>query len=461
MSPVNRNIKRCAIYIRVSTAEQRIEGWSLDAQRAALMALAKSKGWKVVGVYADEGKSARKRLKDRKAIHRLLEDVKAGEIDVILFKELDRWFRSVSDFYKVQDVLDSCQVEWFSQQQPGLEMRTKEGRLQVNLLLSVGQNETDATSDRIKYTNKFLRQQKRWTASASTLPRGYTLDKNQHVIIDPKESVYTLTLIDRFMQCGSIRKALLETNAEFERQTMYNNAVSLLRNPMLYGEYKEVPDFVEKPLITKEKWERMQGLMKRNARDTASRVYIFAGLLRCAECGTMLHGSYTNGRCKQYQYYRCRRAHLDGTCSNKGVVAEIKLQNRLMTYIQEAVADQIVRVKSVKDARKKRKPRKGNRASIERQLDRLEDVYISSDRMTKEKYEAKKAAILAKLIEEDEPEEKLPELADLEKIQALFDSGVAEVYQSFTADERREFWRGILAEVTLKGQEIEKADFIA
>lgn len=461
MSPVNRDIKRCAIYIRVSTAEQRIEGWSLDAQKAALMALAKSKGWKVVGVYADEGKSARKRLKDRKAIHRLLEDVKAGEIDVILFKELDRWFRSVSDFYKVQDVLDSCQVEWFSQQQPGLEMRTKEGRLQVNLLLSVGQNETDATSDRIKYTNKFLRQQKRWTSSASTLPRGYTLDKDQHVIIDPKESIYTLTLIDRFMQCGSIRKAVLETNAEFERQTMYNNAVNLLRNPMLYGAYKEVPDFVEKPLITKEKWERMQGLMKRNARDTASRVYIFAGLLRCAECGTVLHGSYTQGRCKQYQYYRCRRGHMDGTCGNKIAVAEIKLQDMLMTYVQEAVADQIVRVKSVKDARKKKKPRKGNRASIDRQLDRLEDVYISSDRMTKEKYEAKKAAILAKLIEDDEPEEKLPELADLEKIQALFDSGVAEVYQGFTAEERREFWRGILTEVTLKGQEIVKADFIA
>ena len=131
MSPMNRDIKHCAIYIRVSTAEQRVEGWSLEAQRASLMALAKSKGWKVVGVYADEGKTARKRLKDRKAIHRLMDDVKAGKVDIILFKELDRWFRSISDFYKIQDVLDQSKVEWFSQQQPTLEMRTKEGRLQV------------------------------------------------------------------------------------------------------------------------------------------------------------------------------------------------------------------------------------------------------------------------------------------------------------------------------------------
>ena len=128
----SRKVLRCAIYIRVSTAEQRIEGWSLQAQEAGLRKLAESKGWKVVGVYADEGKTARKRLKDRKAIHRLMDDVKAGLVDVIAFKELDRWFRSISDFYKVQDVLDACGVDWYSQQQPNLEMRTKEGRLQVN-----------------------------------------------------------------------------------------------------------------------------------------------------------------------------------------------------------------------------------------------------------------------------------------------------------------------------------------
>lgn len=455
-----RNVKRCAIYIRVSTAEQRVEGWSLEAQKASLMAFAKSKGWKVVGIYADEGKTARKRLRDRRAIFQLLEDVKAGEVDVILFKELDRWFRSVSDFYKVQDVLDEYGVAWVSERQPTLGMATKEDRLQVNVLLSVGQNETDSTSDRIKYTNKYLRQQKRWTSGASTLPRGYTLDADQHVIQDPVESQYTLTLVDRVFQYGSVRKAVRETNAEFERKTLYNNAMSLLRNSMLYGEYMEVPDFVEDPLMTKERWDRLQSLVKRNARDTASRTYIFAGLLRCAECGTVMAGTYTNGRYKQYQYYRCRRGTLDGTCSNNVAIAEIKLQTRLMEYVQEAVADQIVKVKGVADARKKKKPRKNNRASIEKQLDKLEDVYISSDRMTKERYEQKKAAILAKLVEDDEPEEKLPALADLKKIQALFDSGVEELYKDFTAEERREFWRGILYNVKMNGQDIIDIDFI-
>ena len=124
------------------------------------------------------------------------------------------------------------------------------------------------------------------------------------------------------------------------------------------------------------------------------------------------------------------------------------------------VADQIAKVKEVKQARKPKKARKSNRESIEAQLDRLDDVYIRSTRMTAEKYEQKKAAILAKLIPEDEPEEKLPELADLGKIQAMFDRGVEELYKEFTPEERREFWRGILTEVQIDRDRIAGVDFI-
>lgn len=455
-----RNVLRCAIYIRVSTAEQRIEGWSLAAQEAGLRAEAEKRGWKVVGVYADEGKTARKRLKDRRDIHRLMADVQAGLVDVILFKELDRWFRSVSDFYKIQDILDAHGVEWVSQQQPGLEMRTKEGRLQVNVLLSVGQNETDATSDRIKYTNKYLRQQKRWNSGARTLPRCYTLDEDKHVILDesPGRAEYVRALVENFFRYGAIQRAMKETNELYPPGMLYNNVVGLLRNPMLYGEYQEISDFVERPLMTKKKWEQMQSLMTRNARDTERQLYIFAGLISC-NCGLKMAGTNTNKDGKIYKYYRCRRAKVQGTCTNKGSYNEEKLERDLMEYVKTSVAAKIVEVKSVK-ARPKARRRKSNRDSIEKQLDKLEDLYISDDRMTREKYEAKKAAILAKLIEDDEPEEKLPELADLEKIQALFDSGVEELYQSFSAEERREFWRGILSGVKVEGYEIVDVDFV-
>ena len=92
-------IQRCAIYIRVSTSEQMIHGKSLESQKSYLVSYAKSHKMDVAGIYADEGRTARKELKKRKAIHALLEDVRTGRIDVILFWRLDRWFRNMSDFY--------------------------------------------------------------------------------------------------------------------------------------------------------------------------------------------------------------------------------------------------------------------------------------------------------------------------------------------------------------------------
>lgn len=461
-----RKVLRCAIYIRVSTAEQRIEGWSLQAQEAGLRALAEAKGWKVVGLYADEGKTARKRLKDRKAIHRLMDDVKAGLVDIIVFKELDRWFRSISDFYKIQDILDANGVEWFSQQQPGLEMRTKEGRLQVNVLLSVGQNETDAGSDRIKYTKKFLVSQKRWPAGARTLPKCYTTDENQRVVIDPVHEPYTRMLIEELHRTSSFQTSMRRCNEAFPDSAMfYNNIVRMIRNTMLYGEYEGIPDFVEKPFMTKEEWELIQAKTTRSVRYQPHQFYIFSGMVKCSECGCAMNGTASykdtkkNGR-RVYKYHTCPYGKIQGRCSNKIAIREQQLEDQLMEYVKASVAETIAKVEQLEQDQKKKPKKKNNRAAIEKQLEKLEEVYIDSLTMTREKYEEKKAAILAKLVDAEEPEEKLPKLADLEKVQALFEGNVEENYQTLTLEERREFWRNILTEVQVYGKEIKGVKFI-
>ena len=456
------SVKRCAIYIRVSTAMQRMEGWSLDAQKASLEAFAKARGWKIVGIYADEGKTARKRLKGRKAIFKLMEDVKAGEVDVILFKELDRWFRNVSDFYKIQDILDEYGVTWVSERQPNLGMATKEDRLQVNLLLSVGQNETDSTSDRIKYTQKFLIEQKRWTAGPKTLPRCYTLDENQRVIINPEGAPYVRAMADYMLQLGSIRGAVVKANQEFGQRMVYHNAASMLRNPMLWGHYRGIDDFVEEPLMTREEWERMQGLMQRNARIPASRFYVFSGLLRCANCGRIMSGNgrerKLNGGNKTYYYYRCNQQRRNGLCTNSKNAIEPKIEQYLLENIQESIAGHIAHVQSVLDAHKKRPKKKSNREQIEAKLKRLKNLYIDDD-LSWEEYQKKKEQTLAQLIE-DEPEPEVPEIADLEKIQTLLNSGVLELYKDFTPEEKREFWIGIVRVIDVSNGEVVNVEFV-
>ena len=130
-----------------------------------------------------------------------------------------------------------------------------------------------------------------------------------------------------------------------------------------------------------------------------------------------------------------------------------------MEYVKASVAETIAKVEQIEHEQKKKPKKKNNRAAIEKQLEKLEEVYIDSLTMTKEKYEEKKAAILSKLVE-DEPAEKLPELADLEKVKALFEGDIEETYQTLTLEERREFWRNILTEVRVYGKDIKGVEFI-
>ena len=144
------DIIRAALYIRVSTEEQVREGYSVEAQRDNLKRYAKNKGYSVVGVYADEGITARKKYTNRKEFMRLLDDVEAGKIDVILFIKLDRWFRNVGDYYKVQEILERNNVGWTATTE-NYDTTTANGRLYVNIRLAVAQDESDRTSERIKF----------------------------------------------------------------------------------------------------------------------------------------------------------------------------------------------------------------------------------------------------------------------------------------------------------------------
>lgn len=85
---------RVACYERVSTEEQRLHGLSIDAQTAALEAWAQ--GQTIVGHYTDAGVSGRIPARKRPELQRLLRDVEAGKVDLIVFTKLDRWFRNIA-----------------------------------------------------------------------------------------------------------------------------------------------------------------------------------------------------------------------------------------------------------------------------------------------------------------------------------------------------------------------------
>ena len=105
------NIIRVVLYIRVSSEEQVKHGYSLQAQRERLIDYCKQKGYQVVEIYVDEGKSARSKLRNRTELLRLIDDAKQGKFDRIVFWRLDRWFRNIADYYKVQEVLEANKID--------------------------------------------------------------------------------------------------------------------------------------------------------------------------------------------------------------------------------------------------------------------------------------------------------------------------------------------------------------
>ena len=139
-----------ALYIRVSSDEQARHGLSLPEQRATLLNYAKENKYTVVDIYADEGFTASKQPHRRKEFQRMLRDCRAGLIEKIVFLKLDRWFRSVRDYYRTQDVLDECNVTWECVLED-YDTTTRAGKLNLNIRLAIAEDEAANASERVKF----------------------------------------------------------------------------------------------------------------------------------------------------------------------------------------------------------------------------------------------------------------------------------------------------------------------
>ena len=143
---------RCAIYTRKSTEEGLDQEFNtLDAQREAGEAYVRSQageGWKPLPQHYDDGGFSGGNM-DRPALRRLLEDVDAGKVDVIVVYKVDRLTRSLMDFARIVERLDARSVSFVSVTQ-AFNTTTSMGRLTLNVLLSFAQFERDVTGERIR-----------------------------------------------------------------------------------------------------------------------------------------------------------------------------------------------------------------------------------------------------------------------------------------------------------------------
>ena len=201
--PVSK-LTRCAIYTRKSTEHNLdLAFTSLDAQREACVAYITSQageGWRLVSDHYDDGGLSGASL-ERPALQRLLADVRAGKIDIVLVYKVDRLTRALADFAKLIELFEAHRVSFVSVTQ-SFNTRSSMGRLTLNVLLSFAQFERELIGERVR--DKIAASKRKGLWVGGPVPLGYAaVDKK--IVVVPAEAEVVRTIFERYLELGSIR----------------------------------------------------------------------------------------------------------------------------------------------------------------------------------------------------------------------------------------------------------------
>lgn len=434
---------RVALYIRVSGKEQAIKGLSLEAQREDLEEYAREKGWVIVGVYTDAAKTARKRLWKRTNFLRMLEDVKADKVDLILFTRLDRWFRSVSDYYKVMETLEAHNCGWMTTQEQ-YDTSTAGGRLYINLRLSIAQNEADLDGERIDVV--FDSKIKKGTVVSGSCPFGYQVNDEKRLEIVDDQAAIVLDAFQHYRATVSQRGTVRYIRETYGVNWCEATFRRMLHEKLYTGCYERNgranPDFCP-PIIPQELFNDVQRLSANNAKSSPTgRVYIFTSILVCAECGHKLAGRLV---AQKYYYYRCNQHFQRGRCPHSKEVREDFVEAWLFENLGAELAKYRLEWE-VKEARKKKAVTSIDRAGIRRKLSRLKELYLNElidIEEYKRDYDLYNAMLAEKPAQEEGPR------PDFEAIEALLSQDFRQIYDTLEREEKRTLWRSVIKEIRI------------
>jgi len=316
--------KRCAIYTRKSSEEGLEQEYnSLDAQRDAAMAFIvsqKHEGWIACNDRYDDGGCSGGNM-ERPALRRLLADIEAKRIDVIVVYKIDRLSRSLADFAKMVELFDANGVTFVSVTQQ-FNTTTSMGRLTLNILLSFAQFEREVTGERIRDKIAASKAKGMWMGGLP--PLGYDV-KDRKLIVNEPEAELVRQIFARFAEQGAIIQLARELEIEghttkawitqggkqrqgrpMDQQYLFK----MLRNRLYLGEIAhkgQVYPGQHQAIVSQELWDAAHAIIDRRktgpqARYTESPA-LLGGLLHAVDGQRML-ATYTqkpNG--KRYRYY--------------------------------------------------------------------------------------------------------------------------------------------------------------
>src|SRR5258706_7587318 len=201
----NHKTLRCAVYTRKSSEEGLDQAFnSLDAQREACEAFILSQrheGWKLLPAHYDDGGFSGGTL-ERPALTRMMAEIDAGKIDVVVVYKVDRLTRSLSDFARIVERFDAQGVSFVSVTQQ-FNTTSSMGRLTLNVLLSFAQFEREVTGERIR--DKIAASKRKGMWMGGQLPLGYDL-ADRKLVINSEEAARIQHIYSRYVTLGCVAK---------------------------------------------------------------------------------------------------------------------------------------------------------------------------------------------------------------------------------------------------------------
>jgi site-specific DNA recombinase len=326
--PADRAKFRCAVYTRKSSEEGLEQEFnSLDAQREACEAYVvsqKHEGWTALAARYDDGAYSGGTM-ERPALQRLLEDIRARKIEVVVVYKVDRLTRSLADFAKIVEIFDAQGVSFVSVTQ-AFNTTSSMGRLTLNVLLSFAQFEREVTGERIRDKIAASKKKGMWMGGQPSL--GYDVRERKLVVNEP-EAATVRAIFRRYLELGAVRalrddlaargivskRRTAADGSPYGGQRFSRGALYLmLKNPVYRGQIvhkdKTFPG-EHAAIVDEELWRKVQSQLEehrveRRVGDTAIEPSVLTGLLFDAHSEPMTP-THAVKKGTRYRYYISRR----------------------------------------------------------------------------------------------------------------------------------------------------------
>ena len=318
---------RCGVYVRVSTDDQRDNGYSIDSQLRMIKEYCEKNNYDIIDVYNDAGHSGKDLM--RPEMQRLLKDIKSKKIDKLIAIKVDRLTRNNYDGFWLLNYCDEHDVKIELMLEP-YDVSTANGEMIFGMNLVFGQRERKEIGAR---TKRAMEEMALEHIHPSKAPYGYIRNKETgHLEIEPIEAEVVKEIFELCKKGHSTRNiaSIMKENNAYLKQGKWaaDRVYKILTNSIYigifeYGKYRRKSQDVLRvenycvPIIDMNTWNTTRTNLEKNKHPNyGDHIHLFAGLVKCPLCGEILSASESFKKKKDvikvYYHLRCKNTSCKG-----------------------------------------------------------------------------------------------------------------------------------------------------